>query len=129
MHRKRVLLLSALVIVAFIILSRSFRTRHHAESASVPEGHVTNRRVPREDRPGQSEELEIAKQNARAELDAMIATNPHPQYARYYLEQSRTDRLFDWKQSISFYGKVVDQNEQGVEAALVQMSWNDLSEE
>jgi hypothetical protein len=65
----------------------------------------------------------------RALVDEMISTNRFPEYARYYLEQSRIDRQFDWKQPIDFYGKVIDEKGQPVAGALAGLSWNDLSKE
>ena len=68
----------------------------------------------------------------RSVVEEMIATNRYPDLARRYLEESRLDRQWPWKQSIDFYGKVVDERGQAVEGAAVEMSWmswNDLSEE
>src|SRR5688500_205816 len=66
---------------------------------------------------GQFEAEADYKARTRAQVDASIATNAYPEYARYYLEQRRVDKLFDWKQPIDFYGKVIDENGQPIEGA------------
>lgn len=44
-----------------------------------------------------------------------------------YREHVRADPLYDWKQPINFYGKVVDENNQPVAGASVDYTWSTLS--
>lgn len=52
-----------------------------------------------------------------------------PGYAEYSDRQQLVDNLFDWKQPIEFYGKVIDDNGQPIPEVRVRFIWNDLSEE
>jgi hypothetical protein len=45
-----------------------------------------------------------------------------------YAEQVRKDPLYDWKQPINFYGKVLDENTNPVPGAGVDYTWSTLSE-
>ena len=45
----------------------------------------------------------------------------------WWNEQMERDRNFEWKMPISFYGKVVDQDDQPVEGAKVVLQWTDMS--
>src|SRR5688572_17118562 len=91
--------------------------------SAVSEDQVSNR-----SERGSSETIDEYKARMKAELDAEIAKHPDPAYTRYYLEQRRLDRQFDWKQPIDFYGIVIDEKGRPVEGAIADMSWNDLSE-
>jgi len=42
-------------------------------------------------------------------------------------EREKSDKQWDWKMPIEFYGKAVDENDQPVPDALVKFSWTDLS--
>jgi hypothetical protein len=42
-------------------------------------------------------------------------------------EQTKSDPKFEWKTPIAFYGRVLDQDSQPVQAAKVTLSWTDLS--
>jgi hypothetical protein len=44
-----------------------------------------------------------------------------------YLRNKQIDRDYDWKRSISFFGRVVDQNGNPVEGAMVSLQWVDMS--
>ncbi len=44
------------------------------------------------------------------------------------MQKVKQDPNFDWKQPITFYGKVIDQNEQSVANADVHFVWTDLSQ-
>jgi hypothetical protein len=44
-----------------------------------------------------------------------------------YVTETLKDPVYDWKQPINFYGKVVDENEQPVEGAAAHFKWTDLS--
>lgn len=44
-----------------------------------------------------------------------------------YYQKNKADPLYDWKQPINFYGRVVDENEQAVEGASADFKWTDLS--
>ncbi|MCU0772485.1 MAG: carboxypeptidase-like regulatory domain-containing protein [Verrucomicrobia bacterium] len=71
--------------------------------------------------------LDIARAKAQAEVEAAIAANPDPEYARYYLGQISRDITFDWKQPINFYGKVVDEDGVPLEGATASFEWTTLS--
>ena len=45
---------------------------------------------------------------------------------RIYLDRSRKDEKYDWKVSLNFYGKVVDENNQPVAGASVHYGWNTI---
>lgn len=45
----------------------------------------------------------------------------------WWNEQMERDRNFEWKMPISFFGKVVDQDDQPVEGAKVVLQWTDMS--
>ncbi len=45
----------------------------------------------------------------------------------WWNEQMERDRFFEWKMPISFYGKVVDQNDQPLEGVKVIFQWTDMS--
>jgi hypothetical protein len=51
-----------------------------------------------------------------------------PEAVRLYAQKTLADPQYDWKQPINFYGKVVDESNRPVAAAIVNFGWNDLSE-
>lgn len=51
-----------------------------------------------------------------------------PEFLRYF-ENSLKDRLYDWRQPISFWGIVLDDHEDPVPGAQVRLVWSDLSVE
>ena len=44
-----------------------------------------------------------------------------------YWKKREQDQTFEWKTPISFYGKVVDQNQQPIPGVEVSMNWTDMS--
>jgi hypothetical protein len=46
----------------------------------------------------------------------------------WWNEQMDRDRLFEWKMPISFFGKVVDQDDQPVVGAKIVLQWTDMSD-
>lgn len=52
---------------------------------------------------------------------------PDGEAIKEFVANTRADPQYEWKQPISFYGKVVDENEQPVSGASVVFKWNDLS--
>ena len=46
-----------------------------------------------------------------------------------YMEHKHADPLYDWKQPINFYGKVVDDNNQPVAGASVDYTWSTIQAE
>src|SRR5678810_1149679 len=45
-----------------------------------------------------------------------------------YLTNKAIDRDYDWKVPIDFFGKVLDQDNDPVASAAVELSWTDLSQ-
>jgi len=61
------------------------------------------------------------ERNARQEW----TNNP---MATQYLERIRSDRSYDWRQPISFWGILLDQDMNPIKDATVSFLWNDLSQ-
>jgi hypothetical protein len=55
------------------------------------------------------------------------ASSPVSEQDRRYYENVMADHLYDWKQPIILYGKVLDENGQPVSNAVVNFEWTDLS--
>jgi hypothetical protein len=60
-------------------------------------------------------------------LASPVPNDPDPAYTKKFLEITRTDPDFEWRQPISFWGKVEDDRGEPVAAADINHSWTDLS--
>lgn len=49
-----------------------------------------------------------------------------PRWAEWE-RRKKEDRNWEWKMPINFYGKVIDENNQPVEGAIIKLQWNDTS--
>ncbi|MDQ3566314.1 MAG: carboxypeptidase-like regulatory domain-containing protein [Pseudomonadota bacterium] len=74
-----------------------------------------------------------AAASVRSALPAPGAQQPGGPYEptdlrwQWWNEQRRIDPTFEWKMPISFYGVVIDESGNPVEAARVRFQWNDAS--
>jgi hypothetical protein len=71
----------------------------------------------------------------KTQTTPILQTSPTPDLSIYktdpkwiwWNEQMERDRNFEWKMPISFYGKVIDQDNRPVEGAKVALQWTDMS--
>ncbi len=47
---------------------------------------------------------------------------------KIYMQHKKIDPIYDWRQPINFYGKVLDDNNQPIPAVSVDYTWSDMSE-
>jgi hypothetical protein len=62
--------------------------------------------------------------------EAVVTTNSDTRIAgltRDFIENMKTDPLYQFKRPIDFYGKVVDENDRPVQNAAISFQWNKLS--
>jgi len=111
-----VLLLAMVALLIWWLLPReiSEATSTASEGAQLDEGRSLGE-VPQQTRGGAS-----LPESSAASI---------PGDVREYVRQLSIDPLYDWKQPINFYGKVIDENGEPVAGATVHFRWNDLSPE
>ncbi len=68
-------------------------------------------------------------QGTDAQLPASVPGKYDPTLPQWieYDRRNKEDKFWEWKTPISFYGKIIDQFQNPVSGAKVQVSWNDTS--
>jgi len=56
-----------------------------------------------------------------------IRNDPDSNYTRWYILESAKDPRIDWKSPMSFFGLVLDEQNQPVQEVVIDMIWTDLS--
>ena len=64
---------------------------------------------------------------AQTTAAVQISSNSMSKEGVIYMQNLRADPLYDWKQPIILYGKVLDENGQPIPNAVVSYEWTDLS--
>ncbi len=125
MMRKRRILLAALVVALGLVLWLRPRSPHE----SAPGSEVSKPAPPVHKEPGNGvvqrpETPQALRTKARPEAEQTPELSPAVQE---YVRNKLADPQYDWKQPISFYGRVVDEGNQPVASAIAHFSWTDLS--
>lgn len=67
--------------------------------------------------------------STNGENNNFVSPSTNSDYIKFFQEQRKLDRNFEWKMPINFWGKVVDENDAPVADAHVHFSWNVIADE
>ncbi len=130
--KKRISLLGILLLAALLALVW-WRSPHQPAAPPTDAGverDSSRGGEPRGDplaRPKVKSSQQVQRQTIASK--ASVGASEVSEDVRAYVQNKLTDPEYDWKQPISFYGKVLDESNAPISGATVDFKWNDLSPE
>jgi hypothetical protein len=125
---KRTLLAFILVLVVALGLWTLFRKKLEASKPPTPVAEPQPPQLPPHPAaPSILDTQSLVTVDRSPSNTVMIEGVPVSKDYLLYADHVRQDPLYDWKQPINFYGKVVDESNQPIDGASVDYTWSTLS--
>lgn len=124
MNKRVVIAIAAVMGAALILIALTFRQGTRSENAAASS--VKSIASPP---PQMATRSSYKWQESDQQMPAVDPNKYDPTLPQWqeWRRRNKEDKKWEWKTPISFYGEVIDQNQQPVVGAKVTLSWTDLS--